>query len=243
MFFLDRKGLKLSILIGGLLTTLGSVIKCTAVNPNLFAVAMLGQTICGIAQAFTLSVPARLSAIWFESSRISTATSIGVFANQLGSAIGFLVPPYVVNKNGSSLDYMQTRFYYLLIPFTILSGISTVLAFCFIKDEPSKPPSLAQLKIRNNKNNEKKSFKQDFILFKQSLLNLFRNLNFFLIFISYGIITGIFYSVSTLLNQMINEYYPGQNENAGFIGLIIIGSGLIGSIIAGIVLDKTKAYK
>ena len=42
---------------------------------------------------------------------------------------------------------------------------------------------------------------------------------------------------------MINEYYPGQNENAGFIGLIIIGSGLIGSIIAGIVLDKTKAYK
>lgn len=48
------------------------MIKCAAVRPDLFAVAMLGQTICGIAQAFTLSVPARLSALWFESSKIST---------------------------------------------------------------------------------------------------------------------------------------------------------------------------
>ncbi len=66
MFLLDKKGLKLSCILGALLTTIGSIIKCAAVNPNLFAVAMLGQTICAIAQAFTLSVPARLSALWYN---------------------------------------------------------------------------------------------------------------------------------------------------------------------------------
>ena len=104
---------------------------------------------CGIGQSFTLSVPSRLSALWFESSKISTATSIGVFANQLGSAVGFLIPPNLV-KIGT-IENMQTRFYYLLIPVAILSGVSTVLTFFFISDQPPTPPSLSQLEIQHNK--------------------------------------------------------------------------------------------
>ena len=76
MFLLDKKGLKMSCVLGALLTTVGSLIKCAAVRSDLFAVAMLGQTICAIAQAFTLSVPARLSALWFGPSEIATATSV-----------------------------------------------------------------------------------------------------------------------------------------------------------------------
>jgi MFS transporter, FLVCR family, feline leukemia virus subgroup C receptor-related protein len=111
-----------------------------------------------------------------------------------------------VNKS-DSVEYMQTRFYYLLIPFAVLSGVSTVLTFFFVKDQPIKPPSLSQLEIQENKI-ENTNLKQDLIIFKQSLLNLFKNLHFNLIFITYGINTGIFYSISTLLNQIINEYYP-----------------------------------
>lgn len=107
---------------------IGAAIKCAAVRPDLFSVAMLGQTICATAQAFTLSVPARLSALWFGPSEIATATSIGVFANQLGSAIGFLVPPNIVTKS-DSIQFMQTRFYYLLIPSAGFSLIVLILAF------------------------------------------------------------------------------------------------------------------
>ena len=84
--------------------------------------------------------------------------------------------------------------------------------------------------------------------------NLFKNFNFDLILITYGINTGIFYSISTLLNQIISEYYPvinlwllflliiylkiniekDENEKIGFIGLILVCSGLIGSIIGGV---------
>lgn len=79
MFLLDKKGLKFSITLGGLLTTIGAIIKCFAVRPELFLVAMLGQILCAIAQAFTLSVPARLSALWFGPSQIALATSVCLF--------------------------------------------------------------------------------------------------------------------------------------------------------------------
>jgi hypothetical protein len=78
MFLLERKGLRLSCALGALLTFLGATIKCAAVRPDLFAVAMLGQTICAIAQAFTLGVPARLSALWFGPNEIGLATSVSI---------------------------------------------------------------------------------------------------------------------------------------------------------------------
>jgi hypothetical protein len=76
MFLLERKGLRLSCILGALLTTVGAAIKVAGVQPQLFAVAMLGQTICAIAQAFTLGVPARLSALWFGPNEIGLATSV-----------------------------------------------------------------------------------------------------------------------------------------------------------------------
>lgn len=63
----------------------------------------------------------------FGPSEIATATSIGVFGNQLGSAIGFLVPPSVVLKS-DSVEFMQKRFYYLLVPVATLTAISFILA-------------------------------------------------------------------------------------------------------------------
>jgi FLVCR family feline leukemia virus subgroup C receptor-related protein len=81
MFLLDRKGLRLSCILGALLTAIGAILKCAAVRPDLFAVAMLAQTICGIAQSFTLGIPARLSALWFGPTEIATATSVNILLN------------------------------------------------------------------------------------------------------------------------------------------------------------------
>ncbi len=128
MFLLDRKGLRLSCILGALLTAIGACLKCAAVRPDLFAVAMVAQTICAIAQAFTLGIPARLSALWFGPTEIATATSIGVFGNQLGTAIGFLIPPSVVKKS-ESLEFIQKRFYILLAPVAAACIVSLILAF------------------------------------------------------------------------------------------------------------------
>ncbi|MEQ2188574.1 hypothetical protein GOODEAATRI_016484, partial [Goodea atripinnis] len=41
---------------------------------------------------------------------------------------------------------------------------------------------------------------------------------------------------------MIIEHYPGEEVNAGRIGLTIVFAGMAGSLICGLWLDKTKTY-
>ena len=226
MYFLDRKGLKLTVLLGASLTFLGAFVKCFAVEPNLFPVIMLGQTLCSIAQAFILSIPARLSAVWFGSNEVASATAIGVLGNQLGCAIGFLVPPLVVKLG--EVDDMKTQFYYLYISNAAVCFVMTLLTvFCklfqtkfllstsikifllllkVVSDQPKIPPSLSQLEVRSER--QIKREESDFFLFKKSVIALLKNANFLLVFVSYGMNVGVFYAISTLLNQIISQYYP-----------------------------------
>lgn len=44
---------------------------------------MFAQTVGSIAQIWVLGIPARLAAIWFGTDQVSTATSLGVFGNQV----------------------------------------------------------------------------------------------------------------------------------------------------------------
>lgn len=58
-------------------------IKVFSTKPEGFPIALVGQTIIGISQMFTLGIPARLAAVWFPYYQISTATALGVFGNQV----------------------------------------------------------------------------------------------------------------------------------------------------------------
>ena len=83
-WLLERKGLRITLICGAFLNALGAWIKCACVSPDRFPVLMFAQTICAIAQIFILGIPAALSSVWFGPNQVSTATSIGVFGNQVG---------------------------------------------------------------------------------------------------------------------------------------------------------------
>lgn len=95
-WLLDKKGLSVVTICGSVLNAIGAWIKVACVNENRFALLMFAQIICAIAQIFILGIPARLAAVWFGPDQVSTATSLGVFGNQLGAAVGFLLPPVLV---------------------------------------------------------------------------------------------------------------------------------------------------
>ncbi len=75
-----------------------------------------------------------------------------------------------------------------------------------VKDQPDKPPSIAQLEIRKSMESNQDE-QNDVKLFTSSLVSLFKNLNYCLILVSYGINTGVYYAIGTLLNQMLVNYY------------------------------------
>ncbi|KAF7494163.1 putative MFS-type transporter -like protein [Sarcoptes scabiei] len=74
-----------------------------------FWLVMIGQTSVAIAQLYILNIPPLLAATWFPSSEVTRATAYGVFGNQVGIAIGFVIPPLLMpnlddnSKNSSTI--------------------------------------------------------------------------------------------------------------------------------------------
>ncbi|XP_028251269.1 choline/ethanolamine transporter flvcr2a isoform X2 [Parambassis ranga] len=233
-WLLDKKGLRTTALVANALNCAGTWIKVASARPHLFWVTMLGQCVTSIAQVFILGMPARLASVWFGRDEVSTACSIGVFGNQMGIAIGFLVPPILV----PNVDDVNELAHHIRIMFYISAGVATfifVLVVIVFQERPEIPPSQAQAQARN--------MQPDEYSYTASILRLLRNKPFMLLAVSYGLNVGCFYAISTLLNRMIIEHYPGEEVNAGRIGLTIVIAGMAGSLICGIWLDKTKTYK
>ncbi|XP_062066305.1 heme transporter FLVCR1 [Lepus europaeus] len=233
-WLLDTRGLRLTALLGSGLNCLGAWVKCGSVQRHLFWVTMLGQCLCSVAQVFILGLPSRIASVWFGPKEVSTACATAVLGNQLGTAVGFLLPPVLVpnTQNNTSLAYNISTMFYGTSAIATLLFILTAIAF---KEKPQYPPSQAQAALRDSPPEE--------YSYKKSIRNLFKNIPFVLLLVTYGIMTGAFYSVSTLLNQMILKYYPGEEVTAGRIGLTLVVAGMVGSILCGLWLDYTKTYK
>nr|XP_044989023.1 feline leukemia virus subgroup C receptor-related protein 1 isoform X2 [Jaculus jaculus] len=221
-WLLDTRGLRLTALLGSGLNCLGAWVKCGSVQPHLFWVTLLGQCLCSVAQVFILGLPSCIASVWFGPKEVSTACATAVLGNQLGAAVGFLLPPVLVPNTQNTSD--------------LANNISIMFyGTAAFQEKPPFPPSQAQAALQDNPP-EKYSY-------RKSIRNLFRNIPFILLLITYGIMTGAFYSVSTLLNQMILESYKGEEVNAGRIGLTLVVAGMVGSILCGLWLDYTKTYK
>ncbi|RZC18433.1 putative MFS-type transporter C09D4.1, partial [Asbolus verrucosus] len=226
-------GLRVAVLIGIVGTCSGAWIKVGSVASDRFWVGFLGQSVVALSQVFVLSVPARLAAVWFGPSQVSSACSIGVFGNQLGVAVGFLLPPMLVDGNGTT-DQITHDLYVMFISVAVFTTVLLVLILFLFKNEPPTPPSYAHTQPSDNEQS---------VSFLQSLKRLVLNGSYMLLLISYGINVGVFYAISTLLNQIILEYYPDGEKDAGTIGLVIVVAGMVGSVVCGVVLDKFHKFK
>ncbi|XP_078505883.1 choline/ethanolamine transporter FLVCR1 [Lissotriton helveticus] len=233
-WLLDKRGLRVTALLGAGLNCLGAWVKCASVRQDLFAVTMFAQVICSIAQVFILGLPSRVASVWFGPKEVSRACAAAVLGNQLGTAVGFLLPPVLVPNTPDDVSLMGHNISIMFYGTAAVSTLLFLLAALVFKEKPEVPPSQAQAVLQDAP--------EDYS-YKQSMKNLFKSVPFLLLLISYGMLTGSFYSISTLLNQMIMYHYEGEEVNAGRIGLTLVLSGMVGSILCGFWLDYSKTYK
>ncbi|XP_035872520.1 feline leukemia virus subgroup C receptor-related protein 2-like [Phyllostomus discolor] len=233
-WLLEIFGLRTIALAGFALNCLGAWVKLGSLQPHLFAVTILGQVICSVAQVFILGMPSRIASVWSGPNEVSNACSIAVFGNQLGIAIGFFVPPILVPniEDKNKLSHHIRHMFYLIGGFATLLFILVIIIF---KEKPKYPPNRAQSLSYALASHDAS--------YLSSIAWLFKNLNFILLVITYGLNAGAFYALSTLLNRMAILHYLGEEVNAGRIGLTIIISGMLGAVISGIWLDRLKTYK
>ncbi|EMP30693.1 Feline leukemia virus subgroup C receptor-related protein 2 [Chelonia mydas] len=126
---------------------------------------------------------------------------------ELGIAVGFVLPPVLV----PNLEDTEQLAYHISIMFFIIAAVATVLFILVIivfRERPPFPPSRAQALIQLKPPEE--------YSYVQSILRLLRNTNFVLLIVAYGLNTGCFYALSTLLKlalstlltRMVIQNYP-----------------------------------
>lgn len=111
-----------------------------------------------------------------------------------------------------------------------------LVVFCF----PSKPQFFA------NKSSYERALladKQESPLagFLSILKRLLVHKSFILLLLNYGLIVGVYYAVSTLLSQLVSDAH--ESSQVGLMGAVMVVTGLFGSVLGGILLDKTKKFK
>uniref|UniRef100_A0A5K3FP62 MFS domain-containing protein n=2 Tax=Mesocestoides corti TaxID=53468 RepID=A0A5K3FP62_MESCO len=287
-WILNRYGLRVSILIGAILNAVGAWLKClsmefsqpsstaaSAMGSSSFPILMIAQAICATGQTLLLGVPAQLAATWFGKSELALATSIGVFGNQVGCALGFGLPPLMVPSVDfstpatfdSQFDSLKRGFRILFYGGAAIMTLDLLLVTAFFRKEPKIAPSRAQYKrilqrrgqlagdhpTGDEVNSDSQQEVSDKItsevseLAKQSYFHQikfsFKSLSFIWLNICYGVNTGVYYEIGTLLSVILLEYFPTEQVAIGWVGFSMVIAGLIGSIVAGIVLKKTGLYR
>ncbi|XP_034231839.1 uncharacterized MFS-type transporter C09D4.1-like [Thrips palmi] len=239
-WFLDKKGLRWTVVLAALGNCGAAWLKVVAVRPDLWPVLFLGQAVAAVTQGFVLSVPPRLAAVWFGANEVSTATAIGVLGNQIGNAVGFAVPSLLVRSpsaDGSNIVGIGFDMRALGYGLAIVSSVTLVVSLLVFQAAPPHPPSRSQAAAESL--NERKSVR-DFML---SLKSLVTSPGFPQLTVAYGISTGVCFAASTVLNRLILGVFPTSEDDAGFIGLTMTFAGLVSAIMSGVLLDATGKFK
>ncbi|XP_041477428.1 solute carrier family 49 member A3-like [Lytechinus variegatus] len=222
---LNAYGFRIAILLGAWLNFLGILLRYLGtvfpIPPSSqFAVVMVGQTLAAFGQPFLLFSPTKMAALWFNDSQRTTGNILATMANPLGILLSFLLSALLVSEP-SDVPLM-------LWVFVIPAAIGVCLAtFGICNSAPPTPPS--------------SSADTEHQPFLTGLKMLVKNRHFLILFVTFGGGFGIFNAISTFLEQIVCPI--GYNDNfAGLVGALMIGVGLLGAVVAGLIVDKTKAF-
>mmetsp|Transcript_10095 Transcript_10095/g.14279 ORF Transcript_10095/g.14279 Transcript_10095/m.14279 type:complete len:1330 (-) Transcript_10095:72-4061(-) len=139
---LSRLGLRRTVIFGGLLLMIGSIIKSGGLPPILPSDLIkgkdgwrvyLGFFLVGLSQPLYQCTPALLSASWFPEKERTMATGVALNANQLGIGCAFVFGTLLVETADDIPSY-----------FGLLSIISTLMfmgTLVQFEDAPPTPPS------------------------------------------------------------------------------------------------------
>ncbi len=184
-----------------------------------YMLVLIFQIGLAFSQPFLLNSITKLSANWFSETERTTATSISVIAIFIGIALGMVLTPLIV---------IGIDFQYMLFLYGILGLIAGGLFVIFAKSKPS---------VQTNINVMERE-----ILMFQGLKKLFSNRNYLIIVITNFLAIGILNMIITYIELILIP--RGFNSVfAGFIGMLLIIGGIVGTILMSIISDKLNKRK
>lgn len=117
----------------------------------------------------------------------------------------------------------------------------------------SQSSSNADFDFRQHEKPPSYGFSDSIASYQKSILNMLKSPPFVLLMISYGLSVGVYYSLSTVLSQIIKPTFlddtsehhkiTDPDSKIGQMGTLMVVAGLLGSVLGGFILDKFKKFK
>lgn len=235
-FLIEKYSLKVTAVVSTGLTLVGLIIKVFAADPSRIYVVFIGQAFCAIGQVYMLNIPSKFASTWFGPNEVSTACAIAVLGTQLGAAIGAFIPSFVVEK-GENIEDIGRGIYHMTLYNAIAGAIIFLIVVLFFRSRPKLPPSISQLQLLTQVEEDKLKFWKDCKL-------LMKNRDYLIILAVFGVVNGVWNAFAIVINSFYTHYFPNGENDIGIISLVtIILGGCIGSVVFGFILDKTHQFK
>ncbi|XP_015266338.1 PREDICTED: disrupted in renal carcinoma protein 2 [Gekko japonicus] len=231
MWLMDKKGLRVTVLLTSSLMVLGAGLRCVPVTDQTTRKWLIhgGQLLNGLAGPTVTSAAPFLSTTWFSPDERATATAIASLISYLGGACAFLVGPLVVpGPNGSSTlplasesspEYIKDRIEAVLYAEFGIVALIFSAALAYFPSRPPFPPSVAAASQR--------------LSYRRSFCRLLSNPRFLMIALAYAIPLGVFSGWSGVLDWILTPAHVSQVD-AGWIGFWSI----VGGCVFGIALAR-----
>ena len=191
---------------------------------------MLGQALVGVANCLAVSVPTMVSQNWFPESERLVATGILSLSMPIGMVLGQGISPTFV-KCPEDIPIMN-----------IVWFVPAVLCFlcCLVfitSSHPASPPSRSAELARPQQDQPDLTRAQLVRKYLRNLRSVFTNIKFMVLFVVMGGAVGFVNAFFTQLSQMMcSRGY--DNVFSGMCGSLLLGTGVIGAVISGVIVEK-----
>ncbi|HHU88081.1 MAG TPA: MFS transporter [Spirochaetales bacterium] len=222
-YIIDKLGLKWTLRLASLLLAFFSLLK--GIFSTIFPLVLVSQIALAIAYALILSSVTLVTSRWFALSERGFATGLVSLAQYLGLILVMVVSPLVVKTHPQKLNYgegVRPLLFYL----GIVSAAVAIAMFFLFKENPPTPPSKEEVVHESPIPTVKLFFE------KKSLLG------FSLIF---GLVWGLFNAFIAKIDSL--AAFMGVENSNGIAGLILLGGGMVGSIVVPYLSDFFRKRK
>jgi MFS family permease len=216
---IDKYGFYKTVGLGAILMAVCGIARgLTGNNYTLTLIATIG---IAIAQPFLLNAWTTVPAKWFNVDFRATAVGLITLSNLVGTALGGVLSPMLVDEMGLSIPTVQ-------LIYGVITAFSSVLFLIFAREKPATPPCPAGMEVRS--------------LMVEGLKNALKNRMFWFYLVVFFIGMGIFNGVITLVDMIMSPRGFTSAVNGTVIALMLVG-GLIGALVIPPFSDKYHKRK
>jgi len=211
---IDTYGIRVAVGIGAVLTGVFGLLRGLVAQS--YSLVLVSQIIIAIGQPFILNAITTVVARWFPIEDRATASGLGSLAMYIGIFLGLILTPSLTIRFG--IEYM-------LLIYGIISLVSVVTFFLFVKERPATPPCPPELEVRS--------------LVLDGIKDIFRNKDFLLLLIIFFVGLGTFNAVTTWIEDILRPRGFSITQ-AGMTGGLMIAGGIIGALIIPSLSDRYR---